>query len=126
VRAPSIEDRDERARPSVEEPSDSVIRFAEWVLDVSSQQLRSAAGQAAHLTTAEYRVLVLLAQNPRRVISRDRLTDVAAGRGWRPFDRSIDVHISNLRRKLDLDPQMPSLIRTVRCAGYMFVPSRGA
>jgi len=52
--------------------------------------------------------------------------DTASGRGWEPFDRSVDVHVSNLRRKIDPDPQLPSLIRTVRGTGYMFVPNLGS
>jgi two-component system, OmpR family, response regulator len=59
------------------------------------------------------------------VVTRDQLMEATAGRAWQPFDRSVDVHVSNLRRKLDHDPALPSVIRTVRGAGYMFVPSRG-
>ncbi|MBV8168641.1 MAG: response regulator transcription factor [Alphaproteobacteria bacterium] len=106
--------------------ADEAIAFAGWRLDVSSQQLKAEAGDTVHLTQAEYRILVLLAKNPRSVITRDQLMDAMAGREWEPLDRSIDVHISNLRRKLDPDPKQPSLIRTVRGAGYMFVPNRGA
>jgi len=102
------------------------IQFAGWTLDIVSQQLKSETGDAVHLTQAEYRILVLLARNPRRVVSRDELMDATAGRDWEPFDRSIDVHISNLRRKIDPEPKQPSLIRTVRGAGYMFVPQRGS
>jgi len=105
--------------------AEEAIAFAGWTLDIVSQQLRSDDGEAAHLTQAEYRILALLARNPRRVVSRDELMDATAGREWEPFDRSIDVHISNLRRKIDPEPKQPSLIRTVRGAGYMFVPARG-
>jgi len=77
-----------------------------------------------HLTQAEFRILALLVRNPGAVIPRDDLMSAAAGRDWDPFDRSVDVHISNLRKKLDLDPNLPSLIRTVRGTGYMFVPKR--
>ncbi len=114
-----------RTAAPVEQQSAERIEFAEWVLDLASQQLKSAAGQTIHLTQAEYRILNYLVLNPRRMISRDQLMDVVTGRGWEPFDRSIDVHISNLRRKVDLDPKLPSLIRTVRGSGYMFVPNRG-
>jgi len=105
--------------------SPETIQFAGWTLDTVSQQLLSVAGERVHLTQAEYRILALLARNPRRVVSRDELMDATAGRDWEPFDRSIDVHISNLRRKIDPDPKQPSLIRTVRSAGYMLVPQRG-
>jgi len=102
------------------------IKFAEWILDIAGQQLHSKAGDAVHLTPAEYQILLLLAQNPYRVMSRDQLMRASAGRDWEAFDRSIDVHVSNLRRKLDPDLEMPSRIRTVRNVGYMFVPSRGS
>jgi DNA-binding response OmpR family regulator len=101
------------------------IRFAGWMLDMGSQQLTAESGDAVHLTLAEYRMLALLARNPHRVITRDQLMGVVAGRAWEPHDRSIDVHVSNLRRKLDPDQKQPSQIRTVRGAGYMFVPQRG-
>jgi two-component system OmpR family response regulator len=112
-----------QTRPSAK--TAEAIQFAGWALDFASQELKSNSGEAVHLTHAEYRILELLARNSRRVVSRDELMDATAGRNWEPFDRSIDVHISNLRRKLDQDPNMPSLIRTVRGAGYMFVPNRG-
>jgi DNA-binding response OmpR family regulator len=105
--------------PAHEEP----LRFSGWVLDPASQQLRSEGGEFVHLTEAEYRILVLLVRHPHRAIGRDRLM-AATGREWTRADRSIDFHITNLRRKLDLDPAQPSLIRTVRGAGYMFVPKR--
>jgi DNA-binding response OmpR family regulator len=111
--------------PIAGSPQDK-IKFAEWILDMATQQLRSKAGDAVHLTPAEYQTLFLLAQNPYRVMSRDQLMRAIAGRDWKPFDRNIDVHVSNLRRKLDPDLEMPSLIRTVRNVGYMFVPSRGS
>src|SRR5258708_37251904 len=101
------------------------MKFAELFLELSSQQWKSEGGDPVHLTQAEYRILVLLVQNPSRVVTRDQLMDIMAGRDWEPFDRSIDVHISNLRRKLDTDPKAASLIRTVRGTGYMFVPNRG-
>ena len=102
------------------------IGFAEWILDPSSRQLRSLAGASVPLTQAEHRILVLLARHPRQAITRDQLMAVTAGRDWAPFDRSVDVHISNLRRKVDLDPSGSSVIRTVRGVGYMLVPSRDA
>ncbi|MBI3515231.1 MAG: winged helix-turn-helix transcriptional regulator, partial [Proteobacteria bacterium] len=107
-------------------PPPSSIGFAEWILDLSSRQLQSLTGASVRLTQAEHRILVLLAGSPRQAITRDRLMAVTAGREWEPFDRSVDVHISNLRRKLDLDPTVSSVIRTVRGVGYMLVPSRGA
>jgi DNA-binding response OmpR family regulator len=112
------------AAPPAEGGADGKICFAGWVLDSASHLVRSAAGEPLHLTQAEFRILTLLARNPGVVVPRDDLMSAAAGRDWDPFDRSVDVHISNLRKKLDLDPDLPSLIRTVRGAGYMFVPKR--
>jgi two-component system OmpR family response regulator len=106
------------------QPAGDVIRVADWMFDVTSPQLGSTAGPIVRLTPIEHRILVLLVRNPRAVITRDELADAATGRRWQPFDRSIDVHIANLRRKIDLDPNQPSLIRTVRGAGYMFIPPR--
>jgi len=104
--------------------SEGKISFGGWILDPESHLVKSEAGETLHLTQAEFRILILLARNPGVPVPRDDLMSAAAGRDWDPFDRSVDVHISNLRKKLDLDPDLPSLIRTVRGAGYMFVPKR--
>ncbi len=109
------------ADPASTSPS---IHFGEWILGVESQLLKSTSGTVEHLTQAEFRILSILARSPLVATSRDQLMD-ALGRAWDPLDRSIDVHISNLRRKLDHDSVRPSLIRTVRGIGYMLVPDRG-
>lgn len=98
------------------------VRFQGWVLDLAAHQLLDTDGQSVHLTQAEYRILVLLTAAPRQPVHRDQLMEAVAGRNWDPMDRSVDVHVSNLRRKLDREGGGPSLIRTVRGAGYMFVP----
>lgn len=103
-------------------PVETPLRFASWVLDLAQQQLRTEAGETVHLTQAEFRILVALARTPYTVLTRDRLLGLSTGRQWGPDDRSIDVHISNLRRKLDRDVRAPSLIRTIRGAGYMLIP----
>jgi len=121
-----VQRRAEQPPPDAGPAAEGVLRFPGWALDPSSQRLTTETGQPVHLTRIEYRILVLLVRHPRRTITRDQLMASAIGRNWEPFDRNIDVHISNLRRKLDLDPKLPSLIRTVRGAGYMFVPGRGA
>jgi len=112
-----------RARaPAPDDTQEGIITFSGWVLDLASQRLKTEAGKAMHLTQAEYRILVLLARNLCKVVSRDQLMTTAARRGWVPLDRSVDVHISNLRRKLDFDAKGPSLIRSIRGTGYMLVP----
>jgi len=103
---------------------DDKIRFAGWIVDLAAQQLTTETGQPVRLTQAEYRILILLLNHPRQVVTRDQLLEVVAGRPWQPFDRSVDVHISNLRRKLTPNSGRPTPIRTVRGAGYMFVPDR--
>ncbi len=94
------------------------------MLDPASHLVKSDKGETLHLTQAEFRILAVLARSPNVVVPRDDLMTAAAGRDWDPFDRSVDVHVSNLRKKLDVDPNLPSLIRTVRGAGYMFVPKQ--
>jgi two-component system response regulator CpxR len=73
-----------------------------------------------NLTPVEYDLLILLADASGRVLTRDHLLNAFAGRSYEVFDRSVDVHISSLRRKLKEDPRNPKFIRTVRTAGYMF------
>ncbi|ACN17593.1 response regulator, CheY-like receiver domain protein [Desulforapulum autotrophicum HRM2] len=78
------------------------------------------SGKPLNLTPLEYDLLLTLAKFPARVLSRDQLLDAVAGRSYDVFDRSVDVHISSLRRKLGEDPRNPRFIQTVRTVGYMF------
>ena len=98
------------------------IRFGPYLLDLDSHSLRCGTAPIA-LTTAEFTLLKLLALNPNRVLSRDQLMDLASGTDRMPFDRSIDVRVARLRRKLGDDPNNPSYIRTVWGSGYLFTPS---
>jgi len=99
----------------------------EQVLEISGLKIdhpsRTARlnGQPVELTPVEFELLYQLAKSVGRVLSRDQLLDRVAGRDYDVFDRSIDVHISSLRRKLDDDPKSPRFIKTVRSVGYMFV-----
>ena len=95
------------------------IDFEGLALDQASHRVLVGA-QTVPLGPTEYRMLEFFMTHPERVYTRDQLLDATAGRDWQPFDRSIDVHVSNLRRKLDSDPDQPSLIRTVRGTGYSF------
>jgi len=97
-------------------------RFAGWTLDLATRVLRSPAGGDVHLTTGEYDLLVAFVTNPNQVLNRDRLLDLARNREAGPFDRTIDVQVGRLRRKLETDPQNPILIKTVRGTGYIFTP----
>jgi two-component system OmpR family response regulator len=93
--------------------------FGDWTLETESRCLRRGDEPPRPLTTGEYRLLHSLVSHPGRVLSRDQLLDLTAGRDAEPFDRSIDNQISRLRRRLEDDPRDPRWIKTVWGAGYM-------
>lgn len=101
----------------------SRVRFAGWNLDLSSRELLSPSGGEVRLTTGEFDLLSAFVNNANQVLSRDRLLDLARNREAGPFDRTIDVQVGRLRRKLEDDPQNPTLIKTVRGSGYIFTPT---
>ncbi|MDO9313773.1 MAG: response regulator transcription factor [Burkholderiaceae bacterium] len=96
--------------------------FEQWELDVASRQLTGPEAQPVALTAGEFDLLCVLARHAGRVLSRDFLLEQTRGREAAPFDRTIDVQIGRLRRKLDDDPDDPRIIKAVRGAGYMLVP----
>jgi two-component system, OmpR family, response regulator len=101
------------------------LGFLDWQLDVMGRRLTDVKGEQVKLTSAEFDLLVALARNPGRALSRDTLLDLVHRRDWSPIDRSIDVHIVNLRKKIEPDPRNPTVITTVRNIGYSFsVPVR--
>jgi two-component system OmpR family response regulator len=100
----------------------SRARFSGWNLDLSSRELTSPGGDEVRLTTGEFDLLAAFVHNANQVLSRDRLLDLARNREAGPFDRTIDVQVGRLRRKLEDDPQNPALIKTVRGSGYIFTP----
>ena len=97
-----------------------MLEFAGWRLDVARRQLFSPSDALVALRAAEFDLLLALAERPQRVLNRDQLLDLSRGRAAASFERSVDVQISRLRRKLKLNPQDPDLIRTVRSGGYIF------
>jgi len=97
-------------------------RIGRFSLDLESRQLFDADGVDVAITAMEFDLLKVFVDNPNRVLSRDRLLTLTRNREWEPFDRSIDIRIARLRRKVEADPDNPLAIRTVRGAGYMFVP----
>jgi two-component system OmpR family response regulator len=103
-------------------PRVTAMSFAGWRIDSGLRQLHSPQGVRIGLTSAEFDLLLVLCQHPRRVLSRDELLDLTQGRSAAPFDRSIDVLISRIRQKLERDPRDPELIKTVRLGGYVFTP----
>jgi DNA-binding response OmpR family regulator len=98
-------------------------RFAGWHLDLSTRELMSPEGGEVRLTTGEFDLLAAFVNNANQVLSRDRLLDLARNREAGPFDRTIDVQVGRLRRKLEPDPQKPTMIKTVRGTGYIFTPT---
>ena len=98
----------------------TILRFAGWTMDLAQRDLVSPDGDEVELTSYEFELLAALAQRPARVLSRDQILELIANRYWQPYDRSIDVLIGKLRRKLNDDPRNPRLIKTVRGTGYMF------
>ena len=91
-------------------------------LDMKSRQLTDAKGAEIPLTAMEFDLLKAFVERPNQVLSRDQLLTMTRNREWEPFDRSIDIRVTRLRRKVEADPDRPRAIRTVRGAGYMFVP----
>lgn len=109
-----------RARSLPAEVSEAQrFRFAGWTLDVNARHLVSPNGIVVPLSGSEYRLLRVFTEHPNRVLNRDQLLDLTQGREALPFDRSIDVQISRLRRRLGDDPREPVLIKTVRNEGYV-------
>jgi two-component system OmpR family response regulator len=98
-------------------------RFAGWNLDLATRELVSPTGGEVRLTTGEFDLLAAFVNNANQVLSRDRLLDLARNREAGPFDRTIDVQVGRLRRKLEDDPQRPTMIKTVRGTGYIFTPA---
>jgi two-component system OmpR family response regulator len=95
------------------------IRFASWTLDVVARHLIAPDGVVVPLSGGEYRLLRVLLEHPNRVLNRDQILDFSKGEEWEPFDRSIDVQVSRLRRRLRDDGKHPTLIKTVRGEGYI-------
>ena len=106
------------AKPSVQ----NRVTVGRCLLDLKSRQLVDARGNDIPLTAMEFDLLKAFVERPNQVLSRDQLLTMTRNREWEPFDRSIDIRITRLRRKVEADPDRPRAIRTVRGAGYMFVP----
>jgi len=104
------------------EAQGGAMRFAGWIIDPVQRTLRNPEGASVDLTAGEFDLLLAFAEHPQRVLSRDQLLDLTKGREAVPFDRSIDVQLSRLRRRIERDPSEPALIKTVRNGGYIFTP----
>jgi two-component system OmpR family response regulator len=102
---------------------DQLVRFGTKWLDLEAQALRDDEGNEHPLTASEFGLLKVFAANPKRVLSRERLLELANARDSEAFDRAVDLRIMRIRRKIELDPTKPAVIRTIRGGGYLFSPA---
>jgi DNA-binding response OmpR family regulator len=98
------------------------MQIGACVLDLDTRQLFDAAGAETPLTSMEFDLLKVFIDRPNRPLSRDQLLTLTQNRDWDPFDRSIDIRVARLRRKIEPDAEQPRIIRTLRGVGYMYVP----
>ncbi len=114
-----------RAQPAADAPAPDpgkglALSFSRYRLNLATRQLHDSEGRDIPLTTGEFELLQVLVQHPQQVLSRDRLMNDLHGRDAGPYDRAIDVQIARLRRKIETNPAVPQLIKSVRGAGYLF------
>ncbi|MGQ7958231.1 response regulator [Pseudomonas sp. SP16.1] len=102
-------------------PASEGVRLGRFRLDLQRRLLLDEQGAEIELTAMEFDLLQAFAQRPNRPLSRDQLLNLTQNRDWNPFDRSVDIRIARLRRKLEDDPEKPQIIRTLRGVGYMLV-----
>lgn len=102
---------------------ETLVRFGTKWLDLDAQALRDDDDNEHPLTASEFGLLKVFAANPKRVLSRERLLELAEARDAEAFDRAIDLRIMRIRRKIEPDPAKPSVIRTIRGGGYVFSPA---
>lgn len=115
--------RAEAKTPANQPAAGRLVAFAGYSLDARRREVTSPDGVVIDLSGGEYDLLLAFIEHPNRVLSRDHLLELSRNRSAEPFDRSIDVQVSRLRRKLETGDSSPTLIKTVRGAGYIFVPT---
>lgn len=98
------------------------VRMGRHILDLAARRLLDSEGNGVPLTAGEFDILKIFAENPNRPLSRDWLLETTSHRSRDPLDRAIDLRITRLRRKIELAPEKPTVIRTVRGIGYLFAP----
>ncbi|MBC7995437.1 MAG: response regulator [Rhizobacter sp.] len=111
------------AAPPVKEEPSHRVRFGACQLDLEERRLFAADGSEIEISAAEFDLLALFARNPNRPLNRDQIMEQAHNRGWDVFDRSIDLRVMRLRRKIETNPDKPEVLKTVRNVGYVFVPT---
>ena len=102
--------------------SERAVRFGRCRLDLDERKLWDDGEQEVPITAAEFDLLALFARHPNRPLNRDQIMEQAHNRGWDVFDRSIDLRIMRLRRKIERNPDKPEVLKTVRNVGYVYIP----
>jgi len=113
------------AAAAAEQQASRRVPFGACQLDLDERRLFGADGQEIDISAAEFDLLSLFARNPNRPLNRDQIMEQAHNRGWDVFDRSIDLRVMRLRRKIETNPDKPEVLKTVRNVGYVFVPAGG-
>ena len=108
---------------SADESTRRRVAFGRCTLDLDTHQLLDAKSKEIPLTSMEFDLLKVFAERPNRALTRDQILNITRNRDCDPFDRSIDIRIARLRKKIEADPDKPATLKTVRGAGYMFVPN---
>jgi DNA-binding response OmpR family regulator len=108
-----------------ENPGSRGVRFGRCLLDLDAQRLFAPDGTEVPITAMQFDLIEAFLNHPNRVLSRDQLLELAHKRGDEPFDRSIDIRIARLRRKIEEHPERPRTIKTVHGVGYIYVPAPG-
>jgi two-component system phosphate regulon response regulator OmpR len=98
------------------------VRIGQCVLDLAAHTLTDKDGEEVPMTPLEYELLKAFAEHPNQTLSRERILNLSQQRNWDPFDRSVDLRIMRLRKKIEPDPEHPQYIKTIRNEGYVFVP----
>jgi two-component system phosphate regulon response regulator OmpR len=98
------------------------VRIGRCVLDLAAHRLTDETGGEVAMSPLEFDLLKALAEHPNRPLSRERILNLSQQRDWEPFDRSVDLRVMRLRKKIEPDPEHPRFIRTIRNEGYIFVP----
>jgi DNA-binding response OmpR family regulator len=120
ARVHSVLRRNSRNENVIPKSDPSVARFAGWTLDMPAYELTSPGGEKIVLTSSEFHLLSALVTRHSRVLPREEILEMVAGRDWSPVDRSVDVLVGKLRKKIETDPKNPRLIKTIRGVGYKF------
>jgi DNA-binding response OmpR family regulator len=114
--------RENRTTASPKQSNNKSAAFGDCLLDLEAAKLFGGDGTEISITAMEFSLLKVFAENPKRVLNRDQILEQAHDRGWDPFDRSVDIRISRIRRKIEPVPEKPQIIKTIRGLGYLYDP----